>query len=340
MQQTQDVPVLLLVFNRPTKTRRMISVLREAKPSELFVAADGPRPGRADDLTQCSETRRALDDIDWPCSVQRLFQDDNLGCKRGPEAAITWFFSQVSAGIILEDDCIPQPEFFPFCAELLDRYQDDERVMMISGSNLLGARQGEVPSYQFSRTAPAWGWASWRRAWRRYDPDMSAWPSSATREALRSRLSAAEFRVLARRFDQVHSGELDAWDFAWLFAILQANGVTAISACNIISNIGFDAEATHTTNPWSPDACIPTGAVRFPLSHPPHIEPSYRHEEMLFRRRFSFSRRLMGKLPYSAELRIRESVHKVALRASRVGGPQGEQQRPGGLVDRGGTEAV
>jgi len=321
VHEIREVPVLLITFNRPTKTRQMISALRDVRPRQLFVAADGPRPDKPDDAKGCAESRRALDEIDWPCTVHRLFQDTNLGCKRGPETAITWFFSQVPAGIILEDDCVPTADFFPYCAELLERFSDNERVMMISGWNALGTWSGTTASYVFSRTAPAWGWATWRRAWQHYDPDMTAWTSSEAQHAVRSRMPAAEFRMTRRRFDQVHSGELDAWDYAWLFAVLRTGGMSAIPAQNTIRNVGFDKEATHTTNPWSPDARIPTARMTFPLSHPVEIKASKQHEDALFRRRFSRSRRVMSMLPYSVELRIREAVHRVALRASRPNDP-------------------
>ena len=159
----------------------VLDAVRAAAPKRLYLAADGPRVDVPSDVDRCDRTRRVLEDVTWPCEVQRLYQTDNLGCKRGVGAAIDWFLTHEESGIILEDDCMPTVDFFPFCAELLERYRDSPEVMMIGGHNPLGMWDSTDGSYVFSRTAPIWGWATWRRAWSRYDPGLTRWAEPQAR---------------------------------------------------------------------------------------------------------------------------------------------------------------
>lgn len=325
MWAAHEVPVLLIVFNRPDKTLRSIDALRTIAPRRLFVAADGPRPDVPSDRRRCADTRACLRTIDWPCEVALLEQARNLGCKRGPESAISWFFTQVGAGIILEDDCLATPDFFRFCAELLDRFRDDDRLMMISGHNMLGPSSPSTDSYVFSHTTPTWGWATWRRAWRHYDPAMSGWDSPDVREAVRARMSTSEFRMMSGLFDQVHAGELQAWDFAWSFTVLRLGGLSAIPTRNLIKNIGFGDDATHTKNRFSPDARLATAPLPFPLVHPVAVERSEPHEKALHRRRFPLARRIILSLPAGLGNRIRRRVYAaMAL----LDGADGDELRP------------
>lgn len=323
MRDPADVPVLLVLFNRPDQTRRMITALRDVRPRRLFVAADGPRPGVRSDADRCAGARDVLAEIDWPCELRTQFQVRNLGCKTGPETAITWFFSHVEDGIILEDDCIPTPDFFPFCAELLDVYAATDDVMMISGHNPLGVWSRSGSSYVFTRTSPTWGWATWRRAWQHYEPTMAAWERAGTRRAVRRRMPAAEFRLTRRRFDQVHGKGLDAWDFAWAFAMLQRDAVAVMSASNVICNIGFGEDATHTKNVLSPDSRETTTPIRFPLVHPRSTEPEVDLEKALFARRFPLTRRFLTILPPALGDAVRAALYRATALWTTVSGPVG-----------------
>lgn len=198
MRPSADVPLLMIAFNRPEKTQRVFEAVRAAAPRRLYLAADGPRADVPSDVDRCERTRRVLDDVTWPCEVKRLYQPRNLGCKRGVGAAIDWFLTHEDSGIILEDDCLPAPDFFLFCAELLDRYRDTPEVMMIGGHNPLGTWDAAEASYLFSRTAPIWGWATWRRAWARYDPAMTRWGEPEARALVRSRMPLTEYASPAR----------------------------------------------------------------------------------------------------------------------------------------------
>lgn len=316
-----DVPVLLIVFNRPDKVRKLIEVLRETKPRHLFVAADGPRSQVERDAALCKSTLEEIDHIDWPCSVRFLAHQENQGCKAGPETAISWFFSQVDEGIIVEDDCLPEGDFFPFCNELLARYRHDQHVMMIGGHSHLGTWSGDHASYVFSGTSPTWGWATWASAWQHYDPDMSGWDDPAIRATVKDRMTSAEFRLVRRRFDLVRSGALDAWDFAWAYAMLRLGGVSAVPRSSLITNIGFGEDATHTRNPRSADARIPTGSLNFPLVHPQTTEASADFDRALYRHRFPPTRRLMTVIPFPLAERLRSMVEMVRRLSAHVRQP-------------------
>jgi hypothetical protein len=315
-----DVPVLLIVFNRPEKTQRMFDAVRAAAPRRLFIAADGPRPGHPDDPDRCERTRQVFSGIDWPCEVRTRFQDRNLGCKRGVGTAIDWFLSEVDAGIIVEDDCVPTVDFFPFCAELLDRYRDAAEVMMIGGHNPLGAWDGGEASYVFSRTSPIWGWGTWRRAWAHYDETMARWADPRARKAVRARMPRTEFRITSQRFDLVYEERRDTWDFAWAFATLIAGGVSVIPARNLVANIGFDDEATHTKLKWSNEDSVPTHPLAFPLVHPSSTTPDAGFERALFRRRFPLPRRIAATIPARAQERVRAALYRLSAAAARGGG--------------------
>ena len=158
-----EVPVLLLVFNRPGTAQQVFDAIKEIKPRQLFVVADGPRPDKPDDVLKCEATRKIFNGIDWQCELKTLFRDENRGCGRGPAEAITWFFEQIEEGIILEDDCVPDESFFTYCRQLLHKYRDDEGVFMITGTNALKAWRPTRSSYFYSAFEHSLGWTTWLR---------------------------------------------------------------------------------------------------------------------------------------------------------------------------------
>ena len=167
--------VTLFIYNRADKLERMLEVLRKVKPKQLFVIADGARKDVAGDAEKCAATRALLGRVDWECDLQTEMAERNLGIKARVESGLRWVFEKVEAAIILEDDCLPDPTFFRFCQELLQRFSDDERVMCISGDNFTFREDVSCYSGSLSRYTITWGWATWRRAWRQYDPVMSGW---------------------------------------------------------------------------------------------------------------------------------------------------------------------
>lgn len=259
-------PVLFLIFNRPDTTQLVFDRIRQVRPSQLFIAADGPRTHKTGEAALCEQTRQIVHQVDWDCEVQTLFREENLGCKRAVSLAIDWFFSQVDAGIILEDDCLPEPTFFSFCTDLLDRYRHDDRVMHISGITFQARRDVTAgASYYFSGFASIWGWATWRRAWQRYNVD----PAENARHVS---LTAPYFNQRLRWIlNEVITGRLDTWDVQWLVAIRRHNGLSIVPRISQVTNIGFGLSATHTVRKprWLAD--LFTAPLDQPLVHPPTV---------------------------------------------------------------------
>jgi hypothetical protein len=267
----RDVAVVFLVFNRPEPTQRVWARIREAQPRRLFVVADGPRPDQPGDADRCAAVRRIVEQVDWPCTVEREYAATNLGCARRVSSGLDWVFTRTDEAIILEDDCVPDPTFFPFCAELLERYRNEPRVAQIAGCTFHGGSGDGPASYYFSRYPHCWGWATWRRAWQLYDHAMPAW--SATREPdwlAPSVPDPAERRVWAERFAATASGRVDSWAYRWTWAVWRQGCLSVLPYRNLVSNIGFDGSATHTRKS-NPQAALPVSSMRFPLVHPGSI---------------------------------------------------------------------
>ncbi|HUJ10294.1 MAG TPA: glycosyltransferase family 2 protein [Verrucomicrobiae bacterium] len=270
-------PIAFVLFNRPDTTGRVFAEIRAAQPRELFLIADGPRANVPGDIERCAAARKIVEDVDWECEVRRNFSDINLGCGQRPATGIDWVFENVDRAIILEDDCVPHLTFFRFCDELLERYAEDERVMHVAGNNFqLGQRRGSY-SYYFSRhNICAGGWATWRRAWRHFDPEITKW------ENLRSTPWLLD--ILAERrhvdhwmkiFDQAHRDgkSADYWDYQWTFSFWTQSGLAAVPNVELLTNIGFSKDATHTRHAKDKWANVATAPMEFPLRHPPHMIP-------------------------------------------------------------------
>lgn len=240
-----------------------MAALKQARPDVLLIAADGPH-----DDARCAEVRdRMLNSIDWPCQIETRFLDEQLGCRTAVSSALDWAFGLHEQLIILEDDCVPHASFFAFCAAMLDRFKDEPEVMQICGSNLTGMRPAEQ-SYFFSRFGPIWGWASWRRSWQVYDVEMKAW-NELRNSALLRRLCPEPFEAGWRRevLDAVHRGKVDTWDYQWAFAKLRCGGLNVVPAVNLVSNIGFGPDATHTMDSADPRAEMATQELAAPWHH-------------------------------------------------------------------------
>lgn len=268
----QSTPVLVLSFNRPEATRAVIDALRRVQPTRVYLAVDGPRIDRPDEAGRVASVQALAQSIDWPCQVSTLFRVTNLGCKRAVSEAITWFFDQVDAGIILEDDCVPDPSFFPFCAELLERFADDERIAMISGDNFQFGRRRTGYSYYFSRFPHIWGWATWRRAWTAYDHDMATWPEIRDGDWLvdifGSERSARFWREV---LEETHADRNNSWAYRWAFSLWTNSRLVVLPNVNLVSNIGVGEGATHTVGRRNPFAALPALELDFPLLHPPYV---------------------------------------------------------------------
>jgi hypothetical protein len=263
-------PVAFIIFNRPDTTERVFQAIRQAQPHKLLVIADGPRADRPGEAEKCAAARAVIDQVDWECEVLKNYSDINLGCGVRPATGISWVFEQVEEAIILEDDCLPHPSFFLFCQELLERYRDDKRVMHIGGTNCLGEWKSDVQSYHFSCLSGIWGWASWRRAWNLYDYEMKLWKKAVETQFLKEYFPEKNHYLYWETLFQIASRDDSKtfWDYQWIFTRWVQGGLGITPSENLISNIGFGANATHTSDETSSLSKLDVGKLMFPLTHP------------------------------------------------------------------------
>jgi hypothetical protein len=263
-------PVLIMGFNRPQDLKKLVDQLRIVQPKNLYVALDGPRVGHPDDERKVAECRSIIDQIDWPAHIRQLYREENLGCGRAVSEAITWFLDDAGRGIILEDDIIPQESFFPFCTELLDRYQDNPRVLGISGCNFVPPEylSKRLP-YRFSQVPHIWGWATWKRAWEIHDLDISDWRQQMSQRQLWRATGGKLGSYIYWRtiFDLMAQHSIDTWDMQLVFHAMSRGMLTATSNVNLVDNIGWGESATHTER--RPAYLRPSQEIDFPLADVP-----------------------------------------------------------------------
>jgi hypothetical protein len=266
-------PVLFLIFNRPDLTERSFAIIKAAKPAKLFLAADGPRPDKEGEAELCRQTRQiVLDHIDWDCELHTMLRENNLGCKQAVSSAISWLFENVEEGIILEDDICPDDTFFPFCEEMLIKYKGDERITQISGVNLK-PQEINNESYFFSKVGGIWGWATWRRVWQHYDVNINNWADKRVRDSIKQFLGKKDwFNRIKGSFEMVYKKELDTWDYQWVYTQMELNGLAIIPKKNLIENVGFRADATHTHSSNEVlESKMKINSIDFPLIHPKEV---------------------------------------------------------------------
>ena len=298
-------PVVMIVFNRPRTTRIVFDAIAKIRPAKLLVIADGPRPNKPGEEEGCAQVREIVRGVDWQCELLTNFADGNLGCRERVISGMNWVFSQVEEAIILEDDCLPDASFFPYCAELLERYRGDSRVAYISGCNLVQRYTHTEDSYYFSRIGGIWGWATWRSEWQRYDRHLSGWPEIRNERKLAEIFDQPKaVASWTRIFNLMYENKgPDTWDYQWLYTNLRNNSLIIVPSVNLISNLGFGEGATHTT---VEDArfMLRAAQMEFPLRHPSSFIPS----SSLDRRRVQdmFSQPLFQRLSIK--------IHRLARR--------------------------
>lgn len=267
-----NTPILFLIFNRPTKTEQVFDSIRKLKPKRLFIAADGPRSQRSGEHLICEKVREIATNIDWDCEVETLFRDENLGCGKAISTSISWFFEQVEEGIIIEDDCLPDQSFFLFCEELLTKYRDNKQIMHIGGSNFQGTKDIHRNSYYFSNYIHVWGWATWRRAWEMYNYNISLNSEDKEDEMLKRKFRRSSERSYWRKsFEGIEKHNIDTWDIQWVYTIYSNSGLGITPNANLISNIGFGPDATHTLSYDCNAAELPLTQLS-KLTHPTQIK--------------------------------------------------------------------
>lgn len=278
----QDVPILLVIFNRPDKVKKLIERLSEFQPSKLYVVADGPRDHKPEDAALCQAARQAATNVNWPCEVTTKFFDTNLRTTRPAEEypvvqGIDWLFTENEIGIILEDDCMPDLSFFSFCTNLLEKYKDDERIMHISGDNFQDGQIRGDGSYYFSHFTAVWGWATWRRAWSHFHPAVADMDNFFKDQ----RLDQFPLSKKAKRFGTKSYRSKGHWDSLWQYTVLYANGINIMPNQNLVTNIGFGDGATNTNKQDHPLANMPVQPM-ITITHPSKIEVDVEADQYYF----------------------------------------------------------
>lgn len=290
-------PILLITFNRPDHTRQTLQRILEAHPHDLYIFQDGAREGNANDAIKCQQVRDIIDEF-WKkytslsCGegrgevLHRYVSEVNLGCGTGPMTAISWFFDNVEQGIVMEDDCLAHPDFFPYCEELLNRYRgtavkfinstlyDDRWAKALNPDiDLTSYLLPLTCSYGFSLYMVTGAWASYREVWQGFDldlKDMSAMKFAWHVYRLTGNLAEAEWWWYQVRAIQQDKSKKSYWDYQMQIHLFRQNALTIHPAVNLISNIGFDAEGTHTcSNDGRGDKEV---HPILPLNHPEKLE--------------------------------------------------------------------
>jgi len=242
-----QTPILFIIFNRPFETKRVFESIRKAKPKDLYVAADGPRYNNNKDIENSRLTREIVKNIDWDCNVYYLFREQNLGCKIAVSTAINWFFQNVEEGIIIEDDCLPNDSFYNFCSILLEKYRFDKEVMHIGGTNFQNNNLNINESYYFSKINHIWGWATWKSAWINYDIFISDYNKNNLKTIFKkNNFNPESLTYFLNAFKNVKKNKINTWDYQWTYTIWKEKGLAIIPNVNLVSNIGFNINSTHT----------------------------------------------------------------------------------------------
>jgi len=262
-------PIAIIVYNRPDMTQRVLEAISFFQPTKLFVVADGPKNTQDNDL--CQQTRALIDGIDWDCKIFKNYANSNMGCGLRVSSGISWAFESCDRAIILEDDCVPNPSFFPYCEELLERYNSDERIGIISGDSFIDASDIEE-SYYFSNFPHTWGWATWKRTWDNFDLHLKNWPTIRNTGLLLDKTRSEYYsKKWNEIFENMYESRIDTWDYQLVYMLWKQNQLSIVPKVNLVSNIGFGIQSTHTKNPNDKLSCIPTSEMKFPLTHPKSI---------------------------------------------------------------------
>lgn len=265
-------PLLVLIFNRPIITQRLFEAPRLITPPVIYIVADGPRNPAMypEDEAKCTTTRDLLSSIDWHCRIHTRLHDQNQGCAEVAES-ISWFFEHESEGLILEDDCIPHPDFFRWGGGMLEKYRTDLEVFAVNGTNMCApATYFRGADYAYTTYPLVWGWGTWARAWKHYQLRPAPFTPSVLRQPGISHLQALS------HYNQIqeHISLMDTWDCQWTLSVFRNHGICVTPRFNLISNIGFGSEATHTQNQFSPFANQPWQALPEQLSPPKSRSPA------------------------------------------------------------------
>jgi len=267
-----QTPVIIIIYKRPNHLRQVLASIAQAKPAKMLVIGDGPHPNHPEDLQKIRETRALFENLSWDCNIITNYSPINLGLRKRVSSGLSWAFNQVESGIILEDDCVPDPSFFNYSQQLLERYESDNRIMTIAGNNFQKKRQRGNHNYYYSRYSHCWGWATWKRSWDYYDDQMEIWPEIRDGNWLYDILDNNKPAVnyWKKIFQNVYENKIESWAYRWTFSCWVQGGLTILPKINLVKNIGYGEDSTHTSSKKQTKN-LSTNQVSFPLKHPPFV---------------------------------------------------------------------
>lgn len=298
MNKAFETPILFLIFNRPDTTQQVFNQLKILQPKYLYVAADGPRESRKDEIKKCEETRKIIEQVNWECEVKTLFREKNLGCGKAVSSGITWFFNEVTEGIILEDDCLASASFFQFCCAMLEKYRNDQRIWHISGYNLQAGKKRGTADYYFSQETPIWGWATWKRVWSHYNLNLESL-AELEQTNLKTALKASRLHSITAIYDfrKVSAGKVDTWDYQYSYYQLINHGLSVVPNANLVENIGFDIDATHQNKQKDTFIANKAALVDYSnITHPAFILPNVAADEFTYKKRTRFLKKIYVRI--------------------------------------------
>lgn len=304
-----DIPILFVIFRRKDVTMRTFAAIKAAQPAKLYIACDGARETVSGEQELVEATRQAVENaIDWPCEVHRRYQDHNQGCAKAVSSAISWMFETEEMGIILEDDCVAKPSFFKFVREMLHRYKDDQRIGMVAGTNLVSSKVTMPDSYCFSKYKACWGWATWKRAWSNFQLDMP-WRDSDYYQSViaNNGFRAKDKNYWKYRLNLIDANYVSSWDWPWYFCLAAQNQLCIFPSKDLIVNIGFDAEATHTSF-FNLPKYKDEGELSFPLRHPRYIVPYEPFDKAFYKANNNLYMRLSSCIPLWLKRKLKKML--------------------------------
>lgn len=304
-----DIPILFVIFRRKDVTMRTFAAIKAAQPAKLYIACDGARETVSGEQELVEATRQAVENaIDWPCEVHRRYQDHNQGCAKAVSSAISWIFETEEMGIILEDDCVAKASFFKFVREMLHRYKDDQRIGMVAGTNLVSSKVTMPDSYCFSKYKACWGWATWKRAWSNLQLDMP-WRDSGYYQSViaNNGFRAKDKNYWKYRLNLIDANYVSSWDWPWYFCLAAQNQLCIFPSKDLIVNIGFDAEATHTSF-FNLPKYKDEGELSFPLRHPRYIVPYEPFDKAFYKANNNLYMRLSSCIPLWLKKKLKKML--------------------------------
>lgn len=309
-----EVPVAMIVFNRPDTTCRVFEQVRKIKPVKLYIISDGPRKQKEGEKEKVAEVRRYVEThIDWECEKHFVYADENMGCQSRVVSGLNFVFQNEEEAIILEDDCVPSIDFFWFCEQMLFQYKDDERIMQISGCNIVPEHKIKE-SYLFSVFCNVSGWATWRRAWEKFDFSMKEYPEFRKKKIIYRLFPESAAQIIEGEMDRVYDGRMNSWAYRWLLARMVNSSLGITPAVNLVENIGFGREDATNTKEVNTRFQYDIGAMEYPILARPTVYRDYDFEKMMAAKLYHVNvvqKLIVRYLPDEIVTKIKKVYYKI-----------------------------